>query len=446
MYKLLFKSFFRTKIFVVSLLLLVLVGIISILIGKQFLIKQEKNVIAAQEFQKLSLKKNIEHHPDDLGLLLYYQRFTLIKQQPNISAISIGQSDVNPLLQTVTIRALEGQKYDNDFENPSLLMSGNLDLGFVIIYLFPLVLIALIFNLYSEEKEIGTWRLLASQTAKKTNFLLKKLIVRLVLVFAVLLVLLFLASVVLDIPINAPFGAIVLQSIFYLAFWSAISLWVVSFQKSSSFNALTLISAWVLLTILIPAVVNNYVIHKHQVPEALHTIVEQRDGYHEKWDMEKHITMDGFLKEYPQYSNYNVPEDEFSWIWYYGMQHMGDITARETSLEMKEKLLLRDKISKNIALFIPTMYTQLSFNKLASTDMVSHLHFLDKLTEYHSNLRLGFYSKIFDENSAETVSWKKYNAKFTKMSTDINWKTLFTPTLIFIILLTVLSYFNLKKL
>ncbi|MDO6490454.1 MULTISPECIES: DUF3526 domain-containing protein [unclassified Cellulophaga] len=446
MYKLLFKSFFRTKIFVVSLLLLIIVGVISILIGKQFLIKQEKNVIAAQEFQKLSLEKNIEHHPNDLGLLLYYQRFTLIKQQPNISAISIGQSDVNPLLQTVTIRALEGQKYDNDFENPSLLMSGNLDLGFVIIYLFPLVLIALIFNLYSEEKEIGTWKLLASQTAKKTNFLLKKLIVRLALVFTVLLLLLFLASALLDIPMSSPFWAIVLQSIIYLTFWSAISLWVVSFQKSSSFNALTLISAWVLLTILIPAMVNNYVIHKYQVPEALHTIVEQRDGYHEKWDMEKHVTMDGFLKEYPQFSNYNVPEDEFSWIWYYGMQHMGDINARETSIEMKEKLILRDKVSKNIALFIPTMYTQLSFNKIASTDMVSHLHFLDKLSEYHSNLRLGFYSKIFDKNSAETVNWKNYNSKFTKMSSKINWRTLFIPTLIFIILLTVISYFNLKKL
>ncbi|MFI8604216.1 hypothetical protein ACIGCP_07130 [Cellulophaga baltica] len=138
MYKLLFKSFFRTKIFLVSLVLLLTVGVISILIGKQYLVKQEKAIAAAHVYQEESIKKNVEYHRDDLGLLLYYLRFTLVKKPANISAISIGQSDVNPLLQAVTIRGLEGQKYDTDFENPSLLMSGNLDLGFVIIYLFSI--------------------------------------------------------------------------------------------------------------------------------------------------------------------------------------------------------------------------------------------------------------------------------------------------------------------
>ena len=135
MYKLLFRSFFRTKIFLVSLSLLLFVGIISILIGKQYLLKQEKTIAAAVSFQQKSIQNNIKYHNEDLGLVLYYLRFTLIKKPVNLSAISIGQSDVNPLLQSVTIRNLEGQKHDTDFENPALLMSGNLDLGFVIIYL-----------------------------------------------------------------------------------------------------------------------------------------------------------------------------------------------------------------------------------------------------------------------------------------------------------------------
>ena len=101
MYQLLFKSFFRTKIFLVGLLLLMTVGIIGILIGKQYLVKQEKTISAALEFQEESIKRNINYHKDDLGLLLYYLRFTLIKKPANISAISIGQSDVNPLLQAL---------------------------------------------------------------------------------------------------------------------------------------------------------------------------------------------------------------------------------------------------------------------------------------------------------------------------------------------------------
>ena len=446
MYSLLLKSFFRTKIFWLSLTLLLTVGIISIGIGKQYLIKQEKNVFAAQAFQKESIKRNLEYHKDDLGLLLYYLRFTLIKKTENISAISIGQSDVNPLLQTVTIRGLEGQKYDTNFENPSLLMSGNLDLGFVIIYLFPLVLIALTFNLYSEEKELGTWQILAAQTSAKAKFLFKKFVVRIGFIFAILFFLIFTASVVLQIPFHANFWAILIQSTLYVLFWSALCFFMVSLLKNSSFNALSLISVWIILTILLPASVNNYVLNKYQIPEALNTMVKQRDGYHEKWDLDKDATMIGFYEAYPQYKKYAVPEDKFSWIWYYGMQHMGDLAAKDTSIEMKEKIMMRNTISDKIALFIPTLNAQLNFNRLAGTDMVNHLNFLDGLTEFHKNLRLDFYTKIFENKTAEVIDWKTHKAKFHESKLDFSWLYLLLPTLTVTLIIAFFGGLNLRKL
>lgn len=446
MYSLLFKSFFRTKIFLISLVLLMSIGVISILIGKQYLVKQEKTIVAAQEFQDQSIKRNVEYHNDDLGLLLYYLRFTLINKPENINAISIGQSDVNPLLQTVTIRGLEGQKYDTDFENPSLLMSGNLDLGFVIIYLFPLILIAMTFNLYSEEKELGTWKILAAQTSSKARFLFKKLIVRIGFVFAILIFLMFLASAILQLQLDQNFWAIFIQSILYLLFWSALCFWMISLLKSSSFNALALISVWVVLTILVPALVNNYVINAYQVPEALDAMVEQRDGYHEKWDLEKDATMTGFYEAYPQYKNYEVPEDKFSWIWYYGMQHNGDLAAKETSTEMKEKIMMRNTVSENIALFVPTMHAQLSFNSLAGTDMLNHLDFLNALTEFHENLRLGFYTKIFDKKKADAVNWNNHEAKFYTSKRNFSWVHLLLPTLLITIIIGFLGTLNVRKL
>ena len=446
MYSILFKSFFRTKIFLISLFLLMTVGIISIFIGKQYLVKQENAIVAAQKFQKESIQRNLEYHNEDLGLLLYYLRFTLIKKPTNISAISIGQSDVNPLMQTVTIRGLEGQKYDTDFENPSLLLSGNLDLGFVIIYLFPLVLIALSFNLYSEEKELGTWRILAAQTSGKSKYLYKKLGVRVLFVFLTLIMLMLLASVFLQIPMNENFWALFLQSILYLLFWSVFCLWIASFLKNSSFNALFLISIWVLLTVLIPAMVNNFVINKYQVPEALDAMLEQRDGYHEKWDLEKDATMSTFFETYPQYKNYSVPEDEFSWIWYYGMQHMGDLESKETSAEMMQKIRQRSNFSKKVALFVPTMHAQLSFNNLAGTDMINHLDFLKSLTNFHENLRLGFYTKIFDNDAADTIDWTGHEAKFHSSKANFKWMTLLLPTLIITLLIGFLATVNLRKL
>lgn len=445
MFTLLIKSFVRTKIFVVSLILLLTVGAISIFIGKQFLVKQQKAIVAAEQFQEKSIERNLEYHPDDLGLLLYYLRFTLVKQPTNIGAISIGQSDVNPVLQAVTIRGLEGQKYDTDFENPSLLMSGNLDLGFVIIYLFPLVLIAMTFNIYSEEEELGTWRILAVQTKSKMVFLLKKIGVRMLFLFVLLIALLLLASITLQIPIDLNFAALFAQSSLYLVFWCALCTMVISYQKSSSFNAVGLITIWVVLTILVPAMVNNYVLNKYPVPEALHAMVEQRDGYHEKWDLEKDATMDGFLEAYPQYKKYPVPEDEFTWLWYYGMQHMGDLESKETSLEMKEKILMRNKVSEKAALLVPTLHAQLSFNKLAGTDMVGHLDFLDALTEFHERLRLGFYTFIFEEQPANVIDWSKYEPEYFKQNRSFSWSLLLLPTFILSLVLGSIGVLKLKR-
>ena len=446
MYKLLFTSFFRTRIFLVSLALLLTLGIVSLFIGRQYLVKQEKAIAAAEQFQKESIDRNVEYHGEDLGLLLYYLRFTLIKQPENLSAVSIGQSDVNPLLQAVTIRGLEGQKYDSDFENPSLLVSGNLDLGFVIIYLFPLVLIAMTYNLYSEEKELGTWRILASQTNAKVSFLLKKLAVRIFFVLLVLVFLLFLAAAFLQIGLDSHFWALFLQSVLYVLFWGALCLLVVSFQKGSSINALSLISIWVVLTILIPATVNNYVINAYQVPEALNAMLEQRDGYHEKWDLEKDAAMKGFLKEYPQYSGLPVPEDRFSWLWYYAMQHNGDMESFATSQDMRAKIVERNRVSESVALFVPTMHAQLNFNKLAGTDMIGHLNYLDELTDYHAELREGFYPKVFSEKTAEAVDWTSHQAKRIDLKRDFSWWALLLPTALMTALIGILSLLKLREL
>jgi len=444
MYKLLFRSFFRTKVFLVSLLILLFVGVISLLIGKQHLVKQEKTIAAAINHQEQSIQSNVEYHKEDLGLVLYYLRFTLIKRPLNLSAVSIGQSDVNPLLQAVTIRNLEEQKHDTDFENPLLLMSGNLDLGFVIIYLFPLVLIAMMFNLYSEEKELGTWRILSAQTPNKLNFLLKKMGIRLFFVFAVLVLLLVITAFTLKIPNNKVFWAFCIQSILYILFWNALCLLVISFQRNSNFNALCLISIWIILTILLPAMVNNYVLNNYPVPEALQAMIEQRNGYHEKWDLAKDVTMEPFFEAYPQFEKYSVPEDKFSWIWYYGMQYMGDAESSNSSKEMREKILLRHKINETIALFVPTMHAQLSFNVLAGTSILNHIAFVEDLSKFHKKLRLGFYSDIFDKKTTESVDWSQYKVKYHESNQSVNWLKILLPTFLSTILIGTIALIKMK--
>jgi ABC-2 type transport system permease protein len=105
----------------------------------------------------------------------------------------------------------------------------------------------------------------------------------------------------------------------YFAFWFGAAAFVVSFGRGSTFNALTLLGVWIFLVLLAPALLSSVVSTAFPVSESMETTVEQREGYHEKWDKPKSETMERFYQKYPEYLGFPVPEDRFSWGWYYAM-------------------------------------------------------------------------------------------------------------------------------
>ena len=159
MYRLMFIQFLRTNTCKTGLFLILVLGVISIAIGKQFLDNQKEIAAQVAEKQAEHIARNVSFHSDDIGLLLYYLKFAVISESSPLAALSIGQKDVTPSVQSVKILTLEGQKYDTDLVNPTKLLFGNLDLSFIIVYVFPLLIIAFSYNLRSEEEEAGTWRM-----------------------------------------------------------------------------------------------------------------------------------------------------------------------------------------------------------------------------------------------------------------------------------------------
>jgi ABC-2 type transport system permease protein len=444
MYALFIKQFLRSKAVILSFILTLIMGIISILIGQQFLSRQENIIQQVTAHQREHIERNVAAH-DEMGLLLYYLRFSLISQPDKIAALSIGQRDVNPSIQSVTIRTLEGQRYDTDLNNPSNLQSGNLDLGFVILYLFPLLIIAFTFNLLSEEQEAGTWRLIAVQAKSAQAYLLRKVSVRTIALYILLAVLFLIAILGLSLPVNEALLAFAIASVLYLAFWFAFCFWVITFKRSSSFNVLTLLSAWVVFTILLPAAVNNFVANLYPVPESLATMVEQRDGYHEKWDKDKDDTMEKFYAHYPQFKTYGVPEQTFSWLWYYAMQQMGDDESLQHSRAMRDKIMQREQVSRSIAMVMPTMHTQLLFNDVARTSLSDYVQLLDSTQTFHERMRLHFYPKIFDNAVVKDEDWKRFTPEYITERKSVNWLAMLLPLIITVAILCILSCSNMRR-
>ncbi|MEM6801018.1 MAG: DUF3526 domain-containing protein [Bacteroidota bacterium] len=445
MYILMFKQFLRSRTSRLGLLLVLILGAISIMIGKQFLVKQDKISEQVVEQQLEHIERNVEFHSEDLGLLLYYLKFSLVNEGNHLAGLSIGQRDVNPSVLNVNMLTLEGQKYDTDLVNPSQLLYGNLDLSFLFVYVFPLIVIAFTYNLRSEEEESGTWRLVSVMSKSRLAFLLKKLSVRLILLVSLQSLIFVLASFILEIPWGFNTIAFYLISLLYVVFWFALSFWIVSLKRNSNFNALSLLSIWLVLVVMLPAMLNNLMTAKYPVPEAFTTIIKQRDAYHKKWDTEKRPTMEKFYAHYPEFKTYGYPPEQgFSWLWYYAMQDAGDKESRDGSRKMRDKILQRETSSKFWAYFFPSLHTQLSLNELAESNLHNHLEFLSYAEEFHEGIRLYFYPLIFSEEHADKVDWDRFQPTFLSFSQGIDWLRSLLPLIISIFLFLGLALFNMR--
>ncbi|WP_299215034.1 DUF3526 domain-containing protein [uncultured Aquimarina sp.] len=446
LYKLFLQQCIRSKEVWISLVLITLLGVVGIVIGNKHLERQQDSIAEVKTYQEQHFDRQVSLHNDDLGLLLYYAKFAYINNLNPLAGLSIGQSDVHPTVKRITIKTFEAQKYDTDLVNPMNLQSGNLDLSFVIIYLFPLLVIVLTFNAVSEETETGTWRLVAIQSKSKLGFIISKLLVRLILLYAILIFLFFIAKLILNVSLDIHLFWMFGLSMLYILFWFTVSFFIISFKKSSGFNALLLLSVWLVLIILLPAGINAYVTSKYPVPEALSTAIAQRDGYHVKWDTDKRATIEKFYQHYPQFKKYEYPTDGFNWLWYYAMQQMGDDDSKKERDAFNKKIKLRENKSSQIASVIPNMHLQLAFNQLAGTSMSQQLEYLNATDAFHEKLRLFFYPKIFEGQLADTVNWSQFVPEYYKAKTTLKPVKAIAPLIIASIVMIIISIPMTKRL
>lgn len=442
---LVFKNFLRSKGTKIGLLFLLLISFISLLIGHQFQQKQQNNIAEAKVYQKAHIDRNVTFHKDEIGLLLYYTKFSLVNKMSPVSSLAIGQRDVNPSIQSVTIRGLEAQKYDSELNNPNNLLSGNIDFSFVLIYLFPLLIVAFSYNVISEEKESGTWKIVATQSKKTFRYILQLFYVRILSVLILFTIVLFIAVLFLKIPLDISFLIFFGLGVMYILFWFSVCFFIVSLQKNSNFNAVILLTIWLFLIIILPAGINAYIVNKYKVPEALELTLTQRNAYHEKWDMDKQVTLDKFYDHYPQFKHYVLPDKEFSWLWYYAMQQMGDDESAVQSKELELKLEQRNQASQMIAMFIPTLHTQIQLNETAKSDLGNQLLFLKETANFHEKMRLYFYPKIFDGSPVGKVNWDKFKVEIFKDPTEIDFVKAILPLVIFNLLFFSFGWVNFKK-
>lgn len=198
-----------------------------------------------------------------------------------LAPIAIGQSDMMPNYYRIGTRSKVEFMYDSEIESPWNLLSGHFDLSFVIVFLLPLLIFALSFNLLSAERESGTERMLLSQPLGLGTLALGKLIPRAVplltvaALLPVMLLLLFRPEARALPAAGLLLGWAAIVGLYGL-FWFALAFAVNCLRRSSSANALMLIAGWTVLVLVVPVLLNLAVEHLHPAPSRTELSIRTR--------------------------------------------------------------------------------------------------------------------------------------------------------------------------
>lgn len=385
----------RSRSALLALVLLVLCGTASVALGLASVARDRAAIdrmLAGQPAEERALSAFVA----DAGSGAYYGFQPTWDAPSDLAFAALGSRDIAPALLRVRALALEAQIYENEAANPELALPGRFDLAFVAVYLAPLVLIALLHDLWSGEREAGRYHALAALPQARKRLWTARVLVRVGGVLVALLLPFFAGAIIAGtLPLRAlGFAGLI---VLVVLLWTAIVLLVARRGGRSAVHAASLAAIWFALTLVAPAGANLAINAAVAVPDGAALARENREHVHAGWDRPRDQTMRDFLKLYPRYASGAAIPPTFHWKWYFAFQHLGDRHVAQQSQAYREGIARRADLARLAGWLLPPAGLAQAMTQLARTDVAAQLDYQMRIRAYHQRLREFYYDYLFSE-------------------------------------------------
>ncbi len=387
----------RNRAALAALLLLAVCAAAAVALG-QASVAQDRaaigRMLAGQPAEEAALAAFV-HDPGDGA---YYGFQPTWDAPSDLAFAALGGRDIAPGMLRVRAAALEGQLYENEATNPELALPGRFDLAFVAVYLAPLVLIAVLHDLWSGEREAGRLFALEAMPAARRRLWAPRIVVR---AGSVLLALLLPFAVGAALSGTTPSRALAFAGLLVLicGFWTVIALLVARRSASSAVNAASLAALWFSLTLVVPAAAGLAINAAVPVPDGAAMARENREEVHAGWDKPKGETMARFVLVYPEYADRAAVPQTFSWKWYYAFQHLGDLHVAAQSSAYQRGIARRAELARAAGWLLPPAGVAQAMAAMAGTDVTAQLAYQQRIRTYHRRLREFYYGYLFNSKA-----------------------------------------------
>ncbi len=309
-----------------------------------------------------------------------------------LSAFAVGQMDLQRNYTLVDMKNKFNMSDNFEIENPLILMNGTFDISFVILFILPVFIIALTYDMLSGEKEAGTLALAMTQPVSLRTFMAGKLISRGIVLFGVILVmglgaLVYTAGSLDMLGLSATwtrFGLWLLAVVLYAAFWFGLGVLVNAFNKSSETNATALAASWLLFVVVMPALVNLTATTVYPAPSRMDLKVAMREAFTEAEKAED-VATKAFNIDHAE-----MVSDAESQL------YLTSFLARQVAMEdavepvfnnFRTQLARQEKLVGWFQYLSPAIVMQLALNEVSGSSTARYNAYMDKVFEFHQEWR-----------------------------------------------------------
>jgi ABC-2 type transport system permease protein len=346
-------------------------------------------------------------NPDAVGRSLG-ARYAILPPAPT-AALAIGQSDLLPYYFKMTTDAKETVLASAELENPHRLLTGRFDLAFVLIYLYPLLILGLTYNMLSAEKEQGTLVLALAQPVSLQRLVVGKVALRFALFLGAVLLAAAVAVTVGGADIGASGAAARLllwmaAVALYGLFWFAVSVFVTAQGKSSATNAMILAGVWLVLVVLVPPLLSTVVTSAYPVPSRVEMIQAMRVASDDA-NAEGSKLLARYYEDHPELATGDAQQamNDFNLV---RVAVSSEVERRVKPVleRYTQQLSAQQLVIGRARVLSPAILMQDALNDVAGTGTIRHSDFVKQVEAYHQRWRDYFVRLVFQKVTLQDYS------------------------------------------
>jgi ABC-2 type transport system permease protein len=324
------------------------------------------------------------------------------------SALAIGQSDLHPYYTRVTIRTRPALVQSDELENPVNLLTGRFDLAFVLAFCWPVLIMPLLYNVASEERENGTLALIGSQPIAWTRILGARLAVRIGIVWLVTLVAALLTLGALgalsDVPTGDIFGWIT-AVVALAAFWTGVATLINAAGWSSATNSAAMLVVWLLLVVVVPALIGEA--SQALVPVA--SRVQLITAVREAASLTAAETTALVSAYYESNPDAEPSKDSADATAIRGLAQQDEVDRRINPIlnEYRASVARQQTVADRLRVLSPPLLVHDAVTELAGSTAARYRRFADEVDAYHRAWRAYFYPLVHARTVLTTAHYDR---------------------------------------